>query len=271
MGIELLGAVGPLADAEVIHIADQLLVALGLQECKISLNHIGIFNGLLEGSGLSQEEKDQVRSLIAVKDMVALRTLVNQLPLPAALRETLLKLPVLHGDEGIFSQLPYLVAHESTQKAVAELMGIYTALQEIYAVGDRLVIDMGILRGFDYYTGMIFEGYSPRLGYSLLGGGRYDRLLDQFGAVCPATGFAAGMERLDIVRPVAGEAKETGVLVAGLDLSAVSRRAEALRPDHPLVITGLEPLSREQAERLVQELPGMTLDYVQKGTALCRN
>jgi len=57
-------------------------------------------------------------------------------------------------------------------------------------------IDLGVLRGLDYYTGIVFEGYSAFLGFPILGGGRYDNLLGRFGFECTATGFALGMERL---------------------------------------------------------------------------
>jgi ATP phosphoribosyltransferase regulatory subunit len=262
LGVELLGVQGPLADAEVIHIADQLLVSLGLEDCKISLNHIGIFNGLLQSSGLRPEEKERIKALIAAKDMVGLRQLLQQLPITQALRETLLKLPVLHGGIDVFRQLPYLSSQEETRTAVEELRQLYSALRQIYGSGDRLVIDMGVLRGFDYYTGMIFEGYSPRLGYGLLGGGRYDRLMEQFGVAAPATGFAVGVERLDLVL-VSGQAEQEEVIfVAGLDLFAVSRRAEALRADHPIVVAGLRALSRDEAERCIADFPHMTLDYI---------
>ncbi|MDH7480159.1 MAG: ATP phosphoribosyltransferase regulatory subunit, partial [Syntrophomonadaceae bacterium] len=63
-------------------------------------------------------------------------------------------------------------------------------------VEDAVQLDLGLLRGFDYYTGIVFEGYTTDLGFTICGGGRYDNLLGKFGFPCPAIGFALGLDRL---------------------------------------------------------------------------
>ena len=65
-----------------------------------------------------------------------------------------------------------------------------------YGVEKYVRFDLGIIRDFSYYTGMVFEAYTPELGFPLAGGGRYDHLLSDFGSACPATGFAIGIERI---------------------------------------------------------------------------
>jgi ATP phosphoribosyltransferase regulatory subunit len=64
-------------------------------------------------------------------------------------------------------------------------------------------LDLGAIRDFDYYTGVIFEGYGPDLGRPLAQGGRYDRLLERFGRPAPATGFVV---HLDLVGEVLARA-----------------------------------------------------------------
>jgi ATP phosphoribosyltransferase regulatory subunit len=54
------------------------------------------------------------------------------------------------------------------------------------------------IRGFDYYTGIVFEGFTANLGYEICGGGRYDQLIGRFGEECPATGFAIDIEKLQM-------------------------------------------------------------------------
>ena len=66
------------------------------------------------------------------------------------------------------------------------------------------IFDLGIIRDFEYYTGMVFEAYAPNVGYSLAGGGRYDHMLKDFGVACPATGFAVGIERILHARELQG-------------------------------------------------------------------
>jgi ATP phosphoribosyltransferase regulatory subunit len=65
-----------------------------------------------------------------------------------------------------------------------------------YGVGDTVRVDLSIIRDFDYYTGIVFEGHTSALGFPLLGGGRYDRLFEGFGAPYPATGFAVRVDRV---------------------------------------------------------------------------
>ena len=59
-----------------------------------------------------------------------------------------------------------------------------------------MTIDLGEVRGFDYYTGMIFEAFSPGVGSPLLSGGRYDTLISNYGYKVKASGFAFDAENL---------------------------------------------------------------------------
>ena len=63
-------------------------------------------------------------------------------------------------------------------------------------LGNRITIDLTLLRGLGYYTGLVFEGYVDELGFPLCGGGRYDDLLPSFGLASPAVGWSAGIERI---------------------------------------------------------------------------
>lgn len=119
----------------------------------------------------------------------------------------------------LLNKIPYLEQHSITEQAVKDLLHVYEALED-YGVAEHIVIDMGVLRelDLDYYTGVIFEGYSPELGYGLLGGGRYDNLMGQFGLPCPATGFALGMDRLALITGPAGRGAQS--LLVGRPQSA---------------------------------------------------
>ena len=86
------------------------------------------------------------------------------------MKETIALLPTLHGGLEVLNRLPYLEKSQHAVQAVEELIQIYAALQSM-GVQDQILVDMGVLRGLDYYTGVVFEGFSPDLGYGLLGGG----------------------------------------------------------------------------------------------------
>jgi ATP phosphoribosyltransferase regulatory subunit len=91
-------------------------------------------------------------------------------------------------------------------------------------------IDFALLRDLNYYTGFIFEGYVPEIGFSICGGGRYDSLLPKFGYNVPAVGWTAGVERLLIAlerrgKHIVRRRHRIDVLVSGADVAATRERA----------------------------------------------
>ncbi|MGE5544848.1 MAG: ATP phosphoribosyltransferase regulatory subunit [Bacillota bacterium] len=237
LGVELIGASGAMADAEVIALAAEVLKQQAL-EFKISLNHIGIFNNLLHQSGLAESARDGIKQLILKKDLVGLNKMLSGLPMAPELREVMLEMPLLHGAPLVLNRLEAIRGIPGVEDAVNELSDVYNHLAA-YGIQDDVVIDLGILRGFDYYTGIIFEGYSPRLGYPLLGGGRYDNLLDKFGCPRVATGFAVGIERVLLALEQRICPPREVLEVAGYDIEAVLNKARELREQGKIVTVDL--------------------------------
>ena len=225
--VELIGASGPRADAEVIALAAEILNQQEL-DFKISLNHIGIFNNLLVQSGLGENDIEGIKQLVLKKDLVGLGKMSSSLPLGPEFRQVLLELPVMHGGMEILERLEAIRDVPGVTEAIRELSGVYDHLAA-YGIQQDVVIDLGILRGFDYYTGIVFEGYSPQLGYPLLGGGRYDHLLDKFGCPRVATGFAVGIERVLLALQQRTCSPPEIFTVSGHDLAAVLAKARELR------------------------------------------
>lgn len=260
LGIELLGARGPQADAEVIGLAVKALEAFGLKDFKISMNDIRIINALVDNSALNQTEKMTIRRLIEKKDLVELERMLENMLIEDELKETIIKLPVLHGGLEVLEQLPYLQKQPQAAEAVEELKRVYHALQA-YGVQDHIVIDMGVIRNFDYYTGLVFEGYSPDLGYGLLGGGRYDHLLDQFGFSCPATGFAIGMDRLALVLKH-NFSEPNCYLIGGNDYASMVAKAEELRRQGYTVELDVLGWEQEKLEEMARAKENCRLIYL---------
>jgi histidyl-tRNA synthetase len=87
--------------------------------------------------------------------------------------------------------------------------------------------DRRLVRGLDYYTGTIFEYTTGSLGAqdAILGGGRYDNLVEELGgASTPAIGFAAGVERLALLLAV-GEGKKRGPDLYIMPMGELEREA----------------------------------------------
>ncbi|HEX3011590.1 MAG TPA: ATP phosphoribosyltransferase regulatory subunit [Syntrophomonadaceae bacterium] len=260
MGVELLGAPGPWADAEVITLAVKAMQELGVNNFKVSINQIGIFNSLLDDQGINSSARNDIRRMVENKDLVQLSAVLEALPVEDGLKETIASLPVLHGGLEILNKIPYVSKNKNASLAVEELLKVYDALKA-FGVQEHIVIDMGVLRGLDYYTGVEFEGYSPDLGYGLLGGGRYDRLLGKFGFPCPATGFALGMDRLALV---AGQQEEkiTHYVIGGTDYQTMTRKADELRQKGYIAELDLDANSREVLEQKLKYRKNYILVYV---------
>lgn len=262
LGIELLGASGVWADAEVITIAAKTLKELGLRDFKISLNQIAIFNSLLQESGLNEEDQSQIRHLVERKDLVELSRRLERMDLNDEVKESIALMPVLHGGLEILNRIPYAEHNRQASEAIQELDRIYEPLK-ICGVIDHIVIDLGVLRGLDYYTGVVFEGYSPDLGYGLLGGGRYDNLMGHFGLDRPATGFALGLDRLALV---VGQRQELPrrFLVGGKNFAAVVAEADRLRQQGCIVEMDVEGCSKEQLQCKLQGRSEYHLIYLEE-------
>ncbi len=261
IGIELLGAPGPLADAEVISLAVKALQSFGLSNFRVSLNQSGIFKSLLDASPMKPGDKEMVRNLIESKDLVELSRLLESLAISDELKETIARLPVLHGNLDVIKKIPYVEKNRQTAAEVKELIMVYDALK-LFGVEDKIVVDMGVLRGLDYYTGVVFEGYSPELGYGLLGGGRYDNLLAQFGFDCPATGFALGMDRVALVLKNQDE-EPPHILLGGPNLSAIIKKADELRNAGHVVEMDVESHSRAELQAKMEGRENCTLIYLE--------
>ncbi|SJZ31078.1 ATP phosphoribosyltransferase regulatory subunit [Selenihalanaerobacter shriftii] len=193
-GIELIGAKDPLADAEIIAVAVEILKAVGLKKFSIDIGQIDYFVGLMEEMNLDPQTKVKLRKALSQKDFVALKELVEE-NLSNGHKEAIFTLPELRGGREILDKAEKLVNNKKSKVALDNLRSIYQNLESL-GVADCVNLDLNIIRGFDYYTGMVFEGYNQDLGFTICGGGRYDNLLEQFGTESPATGFAVGIDRL---------------------------------------------------------------------------
>ncbi len=196
-GVELLGVSNAFADAEIIALAAQCLKVAGLKDFTICLGQVEFANGLMEENNLSAAVKSEIKNAIEHHNIVELEKIVDALNLEKSAADSLKKIPKLNGGIGILEKARALAKNKKSLDAINNLQEIYK-FAEIYGVADKIIFDLGIIRDFEYYTGMVFEAYAPNVGYSLAGGGRYDNMLKDFdiGLTCPATGFALGIERI---------------------------------------------------------------------------
>ncbi len=194
-GVELVGAAGPNADAEVISLAAEALQIAGVDDFRITVGHVDLLSGILKGVGFTTEEQEQAKIALSKKDLVTWEALVTGAEIAEKKKKALLALPYLHGGFEIFDQLGDLIEDESAQRGLESLRCVWKILGD-HGFRKQVNIDPTLLRVLGYYTGLIFECYVDGVGYPLCGGGRYDELLAKFGCSSPATGFALTMDRI---------------------------------------------------------------------------
>jgi ATP phosphoribosyltransferase regulatory subunit len=233
VGAELVGAAGPVADAEVIALAARCLQASGVQRYQVDVGHAEFFHGIMDAVKLPDAVKVEVRSALAARDFVALQTLLDRTPLRSAEHELLLRFPALRGGSEILKAAGGLVRNKRSERALAELAEVQELLVA-HGLGEVVSLDLGAIRDFDYYTGIIFEGFGPEIGRPVAQGGRYDGLLERFGRPAPATGFVV---QLDLVwemlsqaaRPPALPQIDAAVAWTGSGLKTALRLGSTLR------------------------------------------
>ena len=194
-GVELLGSDKATADAEIIALAIYALKKTGLNDFIICLGQVDFINGLMKQCGLSSKEMGKIRAAIENRDLVGLNAIADKADISDEARKMVKEIPLLHGNREILKKAYSMVNNEQSRKALDNLSDICNLL-EAYGVSDYITFDLGVIRDFSYYTGMVFEAYTPGLGYPLCGGGRYDNMLTDFGTDMSATGFAFGIERV---------------------------------------------------------------------------
>lgn len=223
-GLELVGIESPAVDAEVLAVLCRALDACGLKEYSIGLGEASFFRALLEAAGVSDAEREAIFAALAGRDLVELESVVGGLRATDDDKSAILAVSRLRGGSEVLVEAQDFVRGPAMEEALKRLARTYYLVSR-YGYARRLLFDLGILRNFEYYTGIVFEILSSELGFPIGGGGRYDGLLARFGRPAPAVGFAVGLDRLHIAvtgqggmpRPAAARVALVGGLDEGLN------------------------------------------------------
>ena len=199
-GVELIGSDKVEADAEVIALFTESYLATGLEDFTVNIGDRILLDEFAKMLGV--EDDIGLMRLIDKKDKLSREEFVKALKdfgLSDEGVEKVLSLIEIKGEPS--EVLPKAEELFTSEKAKDEIKRLYELvdLLDAYGVSKWIRIDLGIARGFDYYTSVVFEAIAPNdLGIgSIGGGGRYDNLIEVFGGKpTPATGFAIGIERL---------------------------------------------------------------------------
>jgi ATP phosphoribosyltransferase regulatory subunit len=205
VGCELIGASGIRADLEVLLIAAEILARLKLSEgCSITLNNTEIFNGIAARLALDNESREQLRTLVDMRDLVELQRFLGERNATPEQQAVFARLTQLSGKDEVSEQARRVITNARSVAALAELDQVW---QVVAALGLResFEIDLGDVSELDYYTGLVFKIYVRGAGARVGLGGRYDRLTAHFGRAEPAIGFALELDSLTDVLALNGE------------------------------------------------------------------
>jgi ATP phosphoribosyltransferase regulatory subunit len=192
-GVELAGLAGPAGDAEVIALGVEALTAAGLSRITIDLGHLGLARELLAALELPEPALVDARRCIAKRDGSGLESVLRAARGSRAAIELARMLPQLSGAPAVLATAEKKAPSPGVRRALRELAAIVAAV-EARDVQARLHVDLGEVRGFDYYTGVRFQAFVRGAADAVLRGGRYDQLLGRYGRPGPAVGFAIDVE-----------------------------------------------------------------------------
>ncbi len=191
-GIELMGPKTPQADAQVITTAIESALTVGIADLQISLGEVEFFKGLMDEWEIGEEAATLLPKLIDGKEMVSLEELCEQLDLSLNAKKVLTSMASSYGTYDLIDEMRQLVKNERSLKALDNLYEVLKILEE-EGVLKYVSLDLGMLQSLNYYTGIIFKGFTYGIGFPLLSGGRYDKVVSEFGRPLPSTGFSLGI------------------------------------------------------------------------------
>ena len=195
MGVERMGDDSPEADAEILAMTVECLLATGLTEFQVSVGQVDYYKAIFAQTGLSQEEEEELRELISQKNYFGVEELVKNKNMDKSLARVLSQLPQMFGSTEVLEKAKSLTDNPQALKAVARLEEIYELLK-VYGYEKYVTFDFAMLSKYHYYTEIIFQAYTYGTGEALIKGGRYNQLMKHFGKPAASIGFAIVVDNL---------------------------------------------------------------------------
>jgi ATP phosphoribosyltransferase regulatory subunit len=227
-GIELIDAPEPEGDAEVLAVAAAALAATQMPETRLDVGHVAPARYVLDAAP-DDDARARLAAALARKDRAGVRAAARALP--AAIAPLAEALAGLWGPaDQTLAAAAALAWPEDVQAALARLGAVLAAFTELADPPvPAVTIDLGDLRGFDYYTGVRFAGYAGGAPEAVLRGGRYDELIGRYGRAARATGFAVDLEAVAEAQRTVGVAAPSATLGVAVHGSGAAQLARTLR------------------------------------------
>lgn len=227
-GVELIGAGSPEGDAEVIALAAATLATMGIAHVRLDMGHVAPARFALREID-DAELRDEIELLLAKKARAQVAHAAAGLS--PALRRIIEALPTLHGVPAeVLGRARALRWPAAVRRALDTVEAVLSLSRHVVedALHSTITLDLGEVRGFEYYTGIRFAGYADGIGEAVLRGGRYDELVGRYGQPAQATGFAVDIEAIAQAQRASGI--EPPLPIEGVLVVAPARaRSQAMR------------------------------------------
>jgi len=215
-GVELIGIDSPEGDAEALAVAADTLAGVRCDFVRLDVGHVALARAAMAGID-DPAHLRELREVLGKKDRSSIARVARGLP--PLQRKLLEALPLLFGEpEAVLAQARELRLPAVARKALDNVEHVLDLARDVVdeELFSNISLDLGEIRGFEYYTGLRFAGYGAGMGEALLRGGRYDELMARYGAPAPATGFAVDIECIAEVEAgaTAGLTLEPAVLLS---------------------------------------------------------
>lgn len=261
IGIECIGEAGSGVDAQIIGLFVNALLASGVRDVCIALATVSPLRELLERSGATQSWKEAVLAAYHDSDYVELDRLTDlgacdefdTSSIAPAYADVIRALSRVRGGREAIAQARELVQPLGCAEGLDALDAVFDSVSQGLAGTEgaaevRLLVDFSVMSSFDYYTGIVFEAFSPHLGASIGAGGRYDHMLAAYGKDAPAAGFALCLEQAMAAKTAeeaAEEACDARRLRIAVPKGALHEQAVACLEEAGLDVSGLDDIGRQ--------------------------
>ena len=248
LGAELFGHPGPESDIEILRLMLDALQTLGISDPHLDLGHVGVFRGLAADAGIGVQLESDLFDVLQRKARPEVETLLAASSIAADKKRMLACLTDLNGGPEVLTEARARLAGAGPpiRQALDNLQTLADAVRRSHA-SLPLYFDLAELRGYRYYTGVVYSVFVPGHGQAVAQGGRYDGIGKAFGRERAACGFSADLRRLLKILPD-GTPAHAGILASWKEDVALRAEIQRLRAAGERVVVNLPGSSARAAD-----------------------
>ena len=195
-GIELIGGDGEVIDLEVLITALEVLKSLKTKESfKLEIGNVNILKSAINAMNLSENHKENIIELINKKSLINLKDYLENIKIKDDYKKFLTTLPWIFGGCEMIEKAKKIAFNDEIKENILYLEKLFLNLREL-GYEKYISLDMSMVPRVNYYSGIIFKGYVNGIGSTVLRGGRYNDLLENFGRKISAIGFSVDVNLL---------------------------------------------------------------------------